>query len=252
MMLNPRLINCVNCANIDSLLKNIDCKIFELTQTLYNNISLMLNKTIPGEDMIDLLNYKRILVYKYNDPTYAENYSLEMIASKVKLLTLNCNKIYDCNCSGQKTSSIPISTTTTSSSTTTTSSSTTTTTTTVKPSGIHKFYWKLGSGQPELIGIVNLKIQIDSVDVLNVSISSETPELSGILNVVPSQVISATMQNAKTGTHTFVNKILKDDVEYQADDVCNNCEDELLTYMFPDYITTGTDTTFFFKGDIII
>ena len=245
MMLNPRLINCVNCANIDSLLKNIDCKIFELTQALYNNISLMLNKTIPGEDMIDLLNYKRILIYKYNDPTYAENYSLEMITSKVKLLTLNCNKIYDCNCNGQKTFSIPISTTTT-------SSSTTTTTTTIKPSGIHKFYWELSSGQPERIGIVQLKIQIDSVNVLNVSISSETSELSGILNVVPFQVISATMQNAKIGTHTFVNKILKDGVEYQVDDICNDCEDELITYMFPDYVTTGTDTTFFFKGDILI
>jgi hypothetical protein len=37
-MLSPRLTNCPECANIPSLIAEIDCKIANLANNLYNNI----------------------------------------------------------------------------------------------------------------------------------------------------------------------------------------------------------------------
>ena len=51
-----------------------------------NNITLLLNKPVASETILDLLNYKRILMYKYCNPNYAGSYSVNMIASKIKLL----------------------------------------------------------------------------------------------------------------------------------------------------------------------
>jgi hypothetical protein len=85
-MLSPRLTNCVECGSIPDLLKDIDCKLTEVSFSLYNNITLMLNKPVAMSVMLDLLNYKRILTYKYWNPLYAEKYSVEQIANKVKLL----------------------------------------------------------------------------------------------------------------------------------------------------------------------
>jgi hypothetical protein len=94
-MLSPRLTNCPECANIPSLLKKIDCKLAELGNSLYNNISYMLNKPIPSNDIIQLIGYKRILQYKYINPNYAYRYSVNMIASKVIRLTAGC--VSKCN-----------------------------------------------------------------------------------------------------------------------------------------------------------
>ena len=85
-MLSPRLTNCVECGSIPDLLKDIDCKLTEVSFSLYNNITLMLNKPFALSVMLDLLNYKRILTYKYWNPDYSEAYSVEQIANKVKLL----------------------------------------------------------------------------------------------------------------------------------------------------------------------
>lgn len=134
-MLYPKQTNCTECGNIDSLLKDIDCKLAQLSNTMYNNIVFMLNKTISGTAIFDLLQYKRILYYKQINPDYACNYSVNMITSKVKLLASNCVK----NCfdappirvtTTTTTTPCPTTTTTTSSSTTTTTSTSTTTTTT--------------------------------------------------------------------------------------------------------------------------
>ena len=89
-MLSPRLTNCPECANIPSLLKKIDCKLAELGNNLYNNISYMLNKPIPAGDMLELIAYRRILMYKYINPNYAHNYTVNMIASRVIHLTVGC------------------------------------------------------------------------------------------------------------------------------------------------------------------
>ena len=85
-MLSPRLSNCVECSTIPALLNQIDCKIKELAQKEYNNIVFSFNRSIKGEVVKDLLNYKRILTYKYCNPEYASCFSVEQIASKVKLL----------------------------------------------------------------------------------------------------------------------------------------------------------------------
>jgi uncharacterized protein (TIGR02145 family) len=89
-MLSPRLTNCPECANIPSLLKKIDCKLAELGNNLYNNISYMLNKPIPAGDILQLIAYRRILMHKYCNPNYVHEYSVAMIASRVIRLTLGC------------------------------------------------------------------------------------------------------------------------------------------------------------------
>jgi len=85
-MLSPRLTNCTHCADAASLILEIDCKIAEISNNLYNNIIFMLNKSVSEETMYDLLNYKRILMYKICNPDYAGNYTVNMIASKIKIL----------------------------------------------------------------------------------------------------------------------------------------------------------------------
>ena len=85
-MLTPRLTNCPQCANIPSLIADIDCKLFQLSGDLYNNIVFILNKSVNREAIFDLLQYKRILMYKICNPSYAGEYSVNMIASKIKLL----------------------------------------------------------------------------------------------------------------------------------------------------------------------
>jgi hypothetical protein len=150
-MLSPRLTNCPECSDIPSLLKKIDCKLAELGNNLYNNISYMLNKSVPSSDILQLIGYRRILMYKYYNPNYVSKYSVQMIASRVIRLTAGCvsrcNEPSPCieepcditivpNTTSTTTSTsttlVPTTTTTSSSSTSTsTSSSTTTTTTTI-------------------------------------------------------------------------------------------------------------------------
>jgi hypothetical protein len=53
---------------------------------MYNNIMFAINKPISQTLMFDLLNYKRILTYKVCNPDYAGDYTVTMIASKIKIL----------------------------------------------------------------------------------------------------------------------------------------------------------------------
>ena len=87
-MLLPRLTDCVECASIPALLNDIDCKLKEMANSLYNNISFSLNQPISAIAMNDLLNYKRILTYKACNPDYAGccHFTIQQIASRVKLL----------------------------------------------------------------------------------------------------------------------------------------------------------------------
>jgi hypothetical protein len=124
-MLSPRLTNCVECTTIPVLLNDIDCKLAELANNLYNNVVFMLNQPVSANVMIDLLNYRRILTFKYCNPDYAGCFTVPMIASKVKRLTIGKKFIPRPTCS---------TTTTSSSSTTSTSTSSTTTTTTTTDS----------------------------------------------------------------------------------------------------------------------
>jgi|Laugrefa1bdmlbdn_1035148.scaffolds.fasta_scaffold03785_4 hypothetical protein len=85
-MLTPRLINYPECSTIPALLNDIDCKLKQLAGNLYNNVVFILNQPVPAGAILDLLNYKRILTYKFCNPNYAKMYTVEMIASRVKLL----------------------------------------------------------------------------------------------------------------------------------------------------------------------
>jgi len=85
-MLSPRLTNCIECSSIVNLLKDIDCKLTELANNEYNNIVFSLNYPTPGPVISDLLNYKRILTFKYCSDDYAKPFTVQQIASRVKIL----------------------------------------------------------------------------------------------------------------------------------------------------------------------
>lgn len=85
-MLNPRLNNCVDCTSIPNLLSDIDCKLKEMSKSLYNNTIFLLGNCSQDDVFDSLLNYKRILTYKVCNPEYNEYYTVKKIASKVKTL----------------------------------------------------------------------------------------------------------------------------------------------------------------------
>lgn len=138
-MLPPRPSECIQCSNILSLIAKIDCKLAELAKAEYNNIIFGLNKCTQDSQIGDLLNYKRILTYKAANENYACEFTVNMIASKIALYSLNdcpCNE-YGSGTGGGTVTATPTTTayvppapTTT---TTSSSTSTTTTTTTINP-----------------------------------------------------------------------------------------------------------------------
>lgn len=93
-MLNPRLTNTPQCGSIPILLNNINCRLDELSSNLYNNIIYELNKKTNTDIINILLFYKRILEMKLSNPDYVKKFTVCMIASKVKRLTLGCK----CKC----------------------------------------------------------------------------------------------------------------------------------------------------------
>lgn len=87
MMITPRTSHtCTECSDITTMIGEIDCKMAKLASNLYNNVVFMLNYPIPGDAMIALLHYKRILMCKWVNSQYAVDYTLDMIASRVNLL----------------------------------------------------------------------------------------------------------------------------------------------------------------------
>lgn len=136
-MLYSKLTDSPQCAEIPALINNIDCALSKLSIELYNNTIYMLNKQVASYSIFALLEYKKILTIKYCNEDYLSCFTIPMIASKVKRLSLNCksgcNDTSLYNITTSTTSSTTSSSTTSSSTTTTTSSSTTTTTTTVAP-----------------------------------------------------------------------------------------------------------------------
>lgn len=85
-MLTPRLNNCIDCTDIPTLLSDIDCKLTEMAKNQYNNIVFALNKQINDVAISDLLNYKRILTYKYCNSEYLDDFTVQKIANKIKIL----------------------------------------------------------------------------------------------------------------------------------------------------------------------
>ena len=85
-MLYSKLSDCIYCNDISTLINDIDCKIVEVSKSLYNNTIYMLNKNVDLNNINKLFMYKRILLYKQCKYDYAGNYTIEMIANKIKLL----------------------------------------------------------------------------------------------------------------------------------------------------------------------
>ena len=131
-MLSPRLTDCPECSNIPNLLQEIDCKLAEYANSLYNNIVFMLNQVVPAGAMIQLLAYKRILTYKQCNPDYLSDFCMDKIVSKVIRLTLGCDirpvftPIPTTSTTSTSTTCPPYTTTTSTSSTSSTTSTTTT------------------------------------------------------------------------------------------------------------------------------
>lgn len=122
-MLTTRMTECIQCGDILTLISEIDCKITEIGGKMYNSIVYALNpcnSSCDADGMGDLLNYRRILVHKWCNNEYTEDFTVEQIASKVKLMTSGCIPQECCD------TCPPVTTTTT-----TTVSPTTTTTTTI-------------------------------------------------------------------------------------------------------------------------
>lgn len=85
-MITPRLNNCKECADILPLIDKINCKIFEVSLKVYNNIIFGLNSYVNQTVALDLLMYKRILMYKLVNYNYAGDITVNMISSRVNLL----------------------------------------------------------------------------------------------------------------------------------------------------------------------
>lgn len=85
-MLSPRLTDCPECSSVPALIKEIDCRLTELGSNLYNNVVYMLNQPVPADALSDLIQYKKILTAKYFNPNYLSSYTVNMIASRVKIL----------------------------------------------------------------------------------------------------------------------------------------------------------------------
>ena len=85
-MLTPRLNNCVDCTTVPVLLQNIDCRLTQLAKKQYSNTIFALNLKLPNQAIFDMLQYKRILQFKYCNADYASCYSVDQIASRVKIL----------------------------------------------------------------------------------------------------------------------------------------------------------------------
>jgi hypothetical protein len=85
-MITPRLTTCSECSSITTLLQEIECKLATMSGALYNNMTLMLNQPVKASVFIDLITYRRILQYKAVNSDYAVYYTIDQIASKIKLL----------------------------------------------------------------------------------------------------------------------------------------------------------------------
>jgi len=123
---------------------------------------------------------------------------------------------------------------------------TTTTTTAVETVAIN---WELITGEPDNIGFVNLKIFINGIEQVDATISDGNLVESGVINVVPGAIMTATMTNSNLGIWNFGNNILKDLVLYQPQDNCFSCTNSLETSMDSASFIIA-NTSFIFQGDV--
>jgi len=107
------MTECVQCGDILTLISEIDCKIAEISGDMYNKLIYALNTSCKSGVMGDLLNYRRILVNKWCNAEYACEFTVQQIASKVKLMTTGCMPKECCDTCTTTTTVAPTTTTTT-------------------------------------------------------------------------------------------------------------------------------------------
>lgn len=84
--------NSKNCQDTLKILALVDCKLAELGNNLYNNLSYLLNNNSDICTISKLIMYKRILLYKSNNQNYLKNWCLCNITNAIKHLTIGCIK----------------------------------------------------------------------------------------------------------------------------------------------------------------
>lgn len=102
-MLTPKLLDgCTTCgdpicSNIESLIAEINCKIAQISDCLFNSIIFGFNSCCESGDLGDLLHYRRILTARMmneqdvdDDFVWACGFPLDYIISRVKLMSTGC------------------------------------------------------------------------------------------------------------------------------------------------------------------
>lgn len=148
----------------------------------------------------------------------------------------------------------PTTTTTTSSSTSTTTSTSTSTSTTTTEVPPNQFNWELITNTPGSLTAAFpqksiLSITVNTIQVVNVAITGGASSASGVLDILPGDVVAATVFTQREGTYNFVHTIVKDGVFYQAQDTCSLCSDDYTTALSPNFVGAGVDVDFSFVAD---
>lgn len=148
----------------------------------------------------------------------------------------------------------PTTTTTSSSSTSTTTSTSTSTSTTTTQQPPNRLNWELITNTPgSLIAAFpqssNLKIDVNGLNVVDATITGNASSQSGTIQILPGDVVSATIDSNRTGVYNFINTIQKDGILYQGQDICTFCTNSYETDLSPNYTGAGVDVDFSFVAD---
>lgn len=148
----------------------------------------------------------------------------------------------------------PTTTTTSSSSTSTTTSTSTSTSTTTTQQPPNRLNWELITNTPNSLiasqpQSSNLKIDVNGNNVVDATITGNASSQSGTIQILPGDVVSATIDSNRIGVYNFINTIQKDGILYQGQDVCTFCTDNFVTVLSPNYTGAGVDVDFSFIAD---
>lgn len=148
----------------------------------------------------------------------------------------------------------PTTTTTSSSSTSTTTSTSTSTSTTTTQQPPNRLNWELITNTPNSLiapepQSSNLKIDVNGNNVVDATITGNASSQSGTIQILPGDVVSATIDSNRTGVYNFINTIQKDGILYQGQDICTFCTDNFVTALSPNYTGAGVDVDFSFIAD---
>jgi hypothetical protein len=148
----------------------------------------------------------------------------------------------------------PTTTTTSSSSTSTTTSTSTSTSTTTTDQPPNRFNWELITNTPSSLIAAdpqssNLKIDVNGTNVVDATITGNASSQSGTIQILPGDVVSATIDSNRVGVYNFINTIQKDGILYQGQDVCTFCTDSFVSALSPNYTGAGVDVDFSFIAD---